>query len=206
MKDSLHVAEILLKYKAFAISKDGPVTFASGIKSPVYCDNRLLISKPTARRTIVDEFCKIAQTEGNVDAVAGTATAGIPWAAWTAEKLNLPMFYVRSKPKEHGKGKTVEGGNVRGLTVLLIEDLITTGGSSFTAAGYLKEEGAKVAAIAAIFSYGFKKAEAKSKEEGIEIYPLTTLDDLLKTAENEKIFTTEELAEIKKFKSDPWGY
>ena len=151
LKDEL--TRELLEIKAVQINANDYFTWTSGIKSPIYCDNRLTMSYPAVRKKIVTAFAeKIAAMEEKPDIIAGCATAGIPHAAWLAEKLDLPMVYVRSKPKGHGKGNQIEGKISRGQKVLVIEDLISTGGSSIESAKALQAEGADVLAVFAIFT------------------------------------------------------
>jgi len=135
----------------------------SGIKSPIYCDNRKVIGFPKERTGIVNAFIEALEGK-DYDLIAGTSTAGIPWAAFIADRLNVPMAYIRSKPKAHGAGKQIEGGDVEGKKVIVIEDLISTGGSCISAIEACRREGAKEVEVLAIFSYEFQKAYDRFEE------------------------------------------
>ncbi|MFD1447041.1 orotate phosphoribosyltransferase [Oceanobacillus profundus] len=190
LKDEL--TRELLEIKAVQINANDYFTWTSGIKSPIYCDNRLTMSYPDVRKKIVTAFAeKIAAMEEKPDIIAGCATAGIPHAAWLAEKLDLPMVYVRSKPKGHGKGNQIEGKISRGQKVLVIEDLISTGGSSIESAKALQAEGANVLAVFAIFTYGLKKATDQFAAEAITFDTITNFDALIEAlVEDGKLTTT----------------
>ena len=148
------VAKDLLNIKAVKLSPEEPFTWASGIKSPIYCDNRLTISYPEIRTRIAKGIAALIKEQyPDAQVIAGTATAGIPHAAWVAEELNLPMIYVRSKPKDHGRGKQIEGVLAPGAKTVVIDDLLSTGGSVLKAVSAAKNEGADVVGVCAIFSY-----------------------------------------------------
>lgn len=203
------IAESLLKIKAVTVVDENNLfTWVSGIKSPVYCDNRMTISYPEVRRKIATGFADlIKRYYPETEIIAGTATAGIPHAAWVAEQLNLPMVYVRSNAKEHGKGKQTEGVLPKGAKVVLIEDLLSTGGSSVKACESLQAEGAHVLSVLAIFSYNFPQVTEAFEAIQMPFHTLTdyetllpiavekgylqeaSLDMLLKWRENPKIFT-----------------
>lgn len=203
------IAGMLLDIKAVSIvDEDNLFTWVSGIKSPIYCDNRLTISYPEVRSTIADGFAeKIKAQYPDVDIIAGTATAGIPHAAWVADRMNKSMVYVRSASKGHGKGNQIEGVVKPGDKVVLIEDLISTGGSSLKAVEALQEAGAEVVKVFGIFNYNFTKMENRFEEAKVDFETLTdykTLlpiaiergyvpaekkDTLLKWCENPEIFT-----------------
>lgn len=177
------VASLLLKNKAVVLSPDDPFTYASGIKSPIYCDNRVLISSVDGRQQIVDAFLDLIEKENlYFDVVAGTATAGIAWAAWIADALSKPMVYIRSKAKEHGKGNQIEGRLPPESSVLLVEDLISTGGSSLSAIHALKEAEANVKACVAIFTYEMKKADQSFQQENIPVHTLSKFSVLVEEA------------------------
>ncbi|MDT0014306.1 orotate phosphoribosyltransferase [Listeria cossartiae] len=202
------VAEQLLAIKAVFLKPNEPFTWASGIKSPIYCDNRLTLGFPKVRQFIAQSLAeKIKQTFGEVDVVAGTATAGIPHAAWVSDLLDLPMVYVRSKAKEHGKGNQIEGPIAKGQKVVVIEDLISTGGSSLKAVEALEEAGAEVVGIAAIFTYGLDKGKKLLEEADTKLVTLTNYDELIEVALNEKYVTPEDMATLKEWKRNPeiWG-
>ncbi|MBF4695648.1 orotate phosphoribosyltransferase [Fusibacter sp. Q10-2] len=181
---SKQVAEALLEIKAVSIvGEDQLFTWVSGIKSPVYCDNRMTISFPKVRDLIANGFADMIRAKyKDVEVIAGTATAGIPHAAWVAQILNLPMVYVRSNPKGHGKGKQIEGYLKPGSKVVLIEDLLSTGGSSMKACEALIEEGAEVLSVLAIFSYNFAQVDEIFNEKGVAFETLTDYKTLLPIA------------------------
>lgn len=202
------VAEQLLEIKAVFLKPNDPFTWASGIKSPIYCDNRLTLGFPKVRQFIAESLAeKIKETFGEVDVVAGTATAGIPHAAWVSDLLNLPMVYVRSKAKEHGKGNQIEGLIAKGQKVVVIEDLISTGGSSLKAVEALEEAGAEVLGIAAIFTYGLDKGKKLLAESNTILITLTNYDELIEVALNKDYVTAEDMATLKEWKKSPenWG-
>ncbi len=174
------IAKSLLEIKAVSLRLDPPFTWASGRFSPIYCDNRLLMSYPEKRQQVAEGFAKLLEEKNwKPDVIAGTATAGIPHAAWLASLLNLPMIYVRGASKGHGKGNRIEGSLEKGQKVVLIEDLISTGGSSVDAANGLIEAGADLMGVAAIFTYGLEKATQKFAEAKIEFETLTDFTTLM---------------------------
>ncbi|HLS20113.1 MAG TPA: orotate phosphoribosyltransferase [Bacillota bacterium] len=180
------VAKDLINIKAVQIKTDSYFTWTSGIQSPIYCDNRLTMSYPDVRKNIVRAFIEmIERLPVQPDVIAGCATAGIPHAAWLAEALNLPMVYVRSDRKSHGKQNQIEGQFNKGDTVLVIEDLISTGGSSIDAALALREEGAKVTDVLAIFSYGLKRASNNFQQANLNVQTITSFDDMVQMLHNE---------------------
>lgn len=202
------VAEQLLEIKAVFLKPNDPFTWASGIKSPIYCDNRLTLGFPKVRQFIAESLAeKIKETFGEVDVVAGTATAGIPHATWVSDLLDLPMVYVRSKAKEHGKGNQIEGLIAKGQKVVVIEDLISTGGSSLKAVEALEEAGAEVLGIAAIFTYGLDKGKKLLAESNTKLITLTNYDELIEVALNKDYVTAEDMATLKEWKKSPenWG-
>lgn len=176
------IAQILVDAGAVEIRVDPQrwFTWASGKRSPIYCDNRLLLSIPEARRRVADALAKsVSSLFPEVEVIAGTATAGIPHAAWVAERLDLPMVYVRSSAKEHGKQRRVEGRPLAGERVVLIEDLISFGGSSLSCVEALREEGGAVLGVQAIFTYGFPQAIARFEDAGIRWSALTSYAELV---------------------------
>lgn len=180
------VAKDLINIKAVQIKTDGYFTWTSGIKSPIYCDNRLTMSYPDVRKNIVKAFTKIVeQLPVQPNVIAGCATAGIPHAAWLAEALNLPMIYVRSDRKSHGKQNQIEGHFNKNDNVLVIEDLISTGGSSIDAALALREAGAIVTDVLAIFTYGLKKARENFQQEHLNVHTITSFDEMVNMLHNE---------------------
>ena len=168
------VAKRLLQIKAIKLSPQNPFTWASGIISPIYCDNRIVLSHPEARSFIKSAFIKCVKRFPEFNKIAGVATAGIPHGVLLADALDMPFIYVRSKAKAHGRQNLIEGELSKGDKVLVIEDLISTGGSSLKAIEVLVEAGAKVVGISAIFTYGFDKAIKSFEVAG---YPLATLSN-----------------------------
>ncbi|MFA1818633.1 orotate phosphoribosyltransferase [Virgibacillus oceani] len=174
------VARDLLNIKAVQINPDHYFTWTSGIKSPIYCDNRLTMSHPPIRKKITNAFVELLEKQAEKpDIIAGCATAGIPHAAWLADTLELPMVYVRSKPKGHGKGNQIEGEVNKGQKVLVIEDLISTGGSSIDAAKALKGAGLEVTGVFAIFTYALQKSVKAFSEENLDLKTITNFDQLI---------------------------
>lgn len=180
------VAEQLLQIEAVQIrtNYDEYFTWTSGIKSPIYCDNRLTISYPEVRENIVKGFLQlIKENKLEVDVIAGCATAGIPHAAFLAKALNLPMIYVRSDKKSHGKGNQIEGVLLKGQKVLVIEDLISTGGSAIKVAKVLENEGAIISSVLAIFTYNLAKADENFKKANLPYQTITSFDDIVQLLE-----------------------
>ena len=201
------IASILLDIGAVSLKPHEPFTWASGMLSPVYCDNRLIMGYPRARKAVVEGFEKlIAKHELAPDLIAGTATAGIPHAAWLAYTTDLPMVYVRAKPKAHGLMNRVEGPIQAGQSAIIIEDLISTGKSSITAVKALVEEGVKVLAVFAIFAYGFGQARNAFESAGVPYYTLTSFDRLLHVAVNEHRLAQEDLSTLAVWRNDPQAW
>ncbi len=198
------IATLLLEQQAVKISTNPPFTWTSGIKSPIYCDNRLLISSVEGRKIVIDGFKQIILDQNiQFDIVAGTATAAIPWAAFLAAELDIPMTYVRTKPKGHGAGKQVEGTMKPGSKVLIVEDLFSTGGSSINSAEACRREyEADVVGALAIFSYGFPIASEGFKAAKLPFFTLSNLDTLV----NQLSLSQEEKEVIKDFSADPKGW
>lgn len=188
---SKEVARILLKQKAVLLRPDNPFTWASGIKSPMYTDNRKLISTVKEREKIVNGLIALVKKE-KFDIIAGTATAGIPWAAFVAEKLRKPMIYVRSKPKEHGTESCIEGELKKGQKVVVVEDLVSTGSSSLSAIWEVRKAGGIVSACIGIFSYGFKSADEGFGKARVRLLTLTDFNSLVEEATKEKCITGEQ--------------
>lgn len=200
----LFVAEELLNTGAFKISFDPLFTWTSGIKSPVYCDLRALISNVNTRRVIVEAFQQLYPVIRDADVIAGTATAGIPWAAWLAEALGKPMVYVRSAAKEHGTKKRIEGELAPGMKVVLVEDHISTGGSSISAVEALRTEGqATVDMIVAINTYEMSKADTAFAEAKIQIRTITNFTTILSAARAKGTITPEQETALLEFRNDP---
>ncbi|PID70500.1 orotate phosphoribosyltransferase [bacterium DOLZORAL124_38_8] len=204
-----NIAQTLVSAGIVQTNFKNPFVWTSGIKSPIYCDCRELISLPEARNTIVEGFLnEIKQHNLPIDFVAGTATAGIPWAAFVAERLNVPMLYVRSKPKGHGAGKMVEGRGQNHQNIVVIEDAFSTGNSSIKSAEALRNElEAKVSHVLGIFTWNQKLVNANSKKSGLNMVPLTNFDEIIEAlVETGKISDTEkdELVRFHQNPSDWW--
>ncbi|MBE6171743.1 MAG: orotate phosphoribosyltransferase [Enterococcus faecium] len=198
------IAKDLLEIEAVFLSPNQPFTWASGIKSPIYCDNRITMSYPKVRKEIAQGLAeKIKQEFPEVEVIAGTATAGIPHAAWVADILDLPMVYIRSKAKAHGKGNQIEGRIFEGQKMVVIEDLISTGGSVLEAAEAAKREGADVLGVAAIFTYELPKGKANFEVAGLPLVTLTNYSVLIEFALENKTIDETELALLKEWKKDP---
>ena len=177
------IAKHLLDIEAVALRPNDYFTWTSGIKSPIYCDNRITMSYPKIRREIAAGMSKVIKEKfPEVEVVAGTATAGIPHAAWVSEVLDLPMIYVRDSAKKHGKTNQIEGRLLEGQRVVIIEDLISTGLSSLKVAKALEEAGAEVLGVVAIFSYELKKAQDAFVTDNVEYYTLTNYNFLIEEA------------------------
>ena len=177
------LAKELLAIEAVALRPNDYFTWTSGIKSPIYCDNRITMSYPSIRKEIAAGMVEVIKEKYPVvEVIAGTATAGIPHAAWVSELLDLPMIYVRDSAKKHGKTNQIEGRVLEGQKVVIIEDLISTGLSSLKVAKALREAGAEVLGVVAIFSYELKKAQAAFEEAGVEYITLTNYPVLVEEA------------------------
>ena len=177
------LAKELLAIEAVALRPNDYFTWTSGIKSPIYCDNRITMSYPSIRREIAAGMVEVIKEKyPAVEVIAGTATAGIPHAAWVSELLDLPMIYVRDSAKKHGKTNQIEGRVLEGQKVVIIEDLISTGLSSLKVAKALREAGAEVLSVVAIFSYELKKAQDAFEEAGVEYITLTNYPVLVEEA------------------------
>jgi orotate phosphoribosyltransferase len=200
------IAKVLLEKRAVTLNAKDPFTYVSGIRSPIYCDNRQMIAYPEEREQIIDAFINKSQ-DYEFDIVAGTSTAGIPWASWISDKLNKPMAYIRGAKKGHGAGNQIEGANVNGEKVLIVEDLISTGGSSFSAVEAVREAGGSCVAVVAIFTYDFKKAGQVFKKGGCKLLTITNFSTLVNVAKNDGILTDRELSLVLSWNKDPqnWG-
>ena len=199
-----NVAEILLKLKAVTLRPSQPFTWASGLKAPIYCDNRLIISTVAERRAVIDEFVsKIRALQWPINLVAGTATAGIPHAAWIAEAMDLPMVYIRANEKKHGKKNAVEGRLPENPRAVLVEDLISTGGSVIKAARVLADQGAYVAGVIAIFQYGLDGTVTHFEREKLPFTTLTSLNELVATAVKEGLLSQAETDLISEWQKNP---
>ncbi|WCK53049.1 orotate phosphoribosyltransferase [Aneurinibacillus sp. Ricciae_BoGa-3] len=207
MSTARKIAEELLRIEAVSLRPDEPFTWTSGIKSPIYCDNRLTMSYPEVRRLICRSFASIVREQfPETEVIAGTATAGIPHAAWLAEELNLPMIYIRSKPKGHGKGNQIEGRLAEGAKTIVIEDLISTGGSSIEAAKAIQDAGGQVVSVLAIFSYQFPRAEQAFEQAGLIFQTLSHYTALLETAGEAGIIKSEQIDALAAWRKYPEEY
>lgn len=178
-----YIAEKLLEINAVALKPQNPFTWTSGLRSPIYCDNRLTLSYPAVRREIAQGLKKlILENFPETAILAGTATAGIPHAAWVSELMDLPMCYVRSKAKGHGKGNQIEGKVEPDQKVVVVEDLISTGGSVITAVQALREAGCEVLGVVSIFTYGLEKGRELLQEEEIKSFSLTDFASMIEAA------------------------
>ena len=198
------VAEYLLEIKAVILNPSQPFTWTSGIKSPIYCDNRKTLSFPKVRTFIKTSFADILTDEfKHADVIAGVATAGIPHGALVADILNLPFVYVRDKPKGHGLENQIEGKLEKGQKVFVIEDLISTGGSSIKAVDALREAGAEVLGLGAIFTYGFEKSVKAFEQANCKFFTLSNYEILLDKAIEDNYVKPEEKEELIKWYKDP---
>lgn len=201
---SLQVAKLLLEIKAVKLSPDQPFKWASGWNSPIYCDNRISLSYPKVRTFIRQQLANVISARlGEVDIIAGVATAGIPQGALVAEALGLPFIYIRSSAKEHGMGNQIEGVIQPGASVALIEDLISTGGSSLKAAEAVKAAGMQVRAIVSVFTYGFPQAEANFKKAKVESISLTDYSTLLQVAQENNYIAEGDLKKLNAWRETP---
>jgi orotate phosphoribosyltransferase len=207
-KSTKRIAEYLLQIKAIKLQPSNPFTWASGWKSPIYCDNRKTLSFPEVRSFIRDSFTQlIKELYPSTELIAGVATGAISHGALVADKMGLPFIYVRSEAKEHGLGNQIEGYFVKGQKVVVIEDLISTGGSSLNAVKALREAGCDVLGMAAIFTYEFRKAADGFKSAGCRLDTLCNYSILLETAVKAGYVTETDLATLRKWRLDPsvWG-
>jgi orotate phosphoribosyltransferase len=204
----VEVAEILLKNNAVTLRPNEPYTYASGIKSPIYCDNRLLMSNVAERNRIIDYYLEAIKRERlDADVIAGTESAGIPWAAWIADRLKKPMVFVRKKQKDHGKENRIEGTFQKGAKVLVIEDLISTGGSSLAAVEAVREQGGNVVACLAIFTYQMVAAEKNFADAKCNLVALSNFWTLVRVAAEEGFIKKEEQGIVLEWSRNPeaWG-
>ena len=201
-------AELLLQINAIKLETKNHFTWASGWKSPIYCDNRVILSFPAVRNYIKDEFVKQIEAKfGRPDVIAGVATGAIGIGILVAEAMGLPFVYVRPEAKKHGRQNQVEGFLQKGQTVIVVEDLISTGGSSLMAVEALRNEGANVKGMAAIFTYGFPISEEKIAAAKLDVYTLSNYENLIEKAVEKKYVSEEELETLKSWNSNPseWG-
>lgn len=202
------VAEKLLQVEAIRLSPERPFTWASGWKSPIYCDNRRILGFPYIREFIKSELCNIIFTEfPEASILAGVATAGIAWGAMAADQLKLPYIYVRPKPKEHGLGNQIEGFYQAGQKVLVVEDLVSTGKSSLQVVDVLKQQGLEVVGMVSIFTYGFPIANSAFQQAGIRFIALTNYESLVNLALSKGIIQASEVESLNNWRKNPdtWG-
>ncbi|GDX42841.1 MAG: orotate phosphoribosyltransferase [Bacteroidetes bacterium] len=204
MRDATLIAEKLLQVKAVQLNPTHPYTWASGWKSPIYCDNRKVLSFPYVRDYIKSELCNVIfEKYDEATLLAGVATAGIPWGAMAADQLKLPFIYVRPKPKEHGLGNQIEGDFQSGQKVLVIEDLVSTGKSSLQAVDALQNKGLTVVGMVSIFNYGFPIASEQFADRGINYTSLTDYPTLIALAASTGLIDQEQLLLLEKWRENP---
>lgn len=198
------LAAHLLEINAVILRPNDPFTWTSGWNSPIYCDNRLTLRFPEIRNKIENEFTRIIKEKfSEVDVITGTATAGIPHASWVAANLNKPLAYVRAKAKSHGMGNQIEGGVKKGESTVVIEDLISTGGSAISVVDALKFVGAEVEAVLSIFTYDFDKASKRFEDHGIPVYTLTDYKTLINVAVEKGIIDGDDLELLSSWRDHP---
>ncbi len=202
------VAELLLKAGAVILRPQKPFKFSSGILSPIYCDNRLLLSKPNERKLLRDLYVKKIKKEAiEADVIAGIATASIPWASLVAEKLKKPLIYIRKEAKDHGRENLIEGGLEPGQKVLVIEDLVSTGGTSLASVAAARKEGAVVEKCLAIFTYELEIAKKGFEEASCQLLTLSNFTTLVKVAAKKGYIQKEEISMLREWSKSPaeWG-
>ena len=207
MTDKKAVAEKLLEIQAIKLNPEHPFTWASGWKSPIYCDNRKVLSFPYIREFIKSEMCNVIfDAFPDAELLAGVATAGIPWGAMAADQLKLPYIYVRPKPKEHGLGNQIEGSYEKGKRVLVIEDLVSTGKSSLQVVDVLKAAGMEVEGMISIFNYGFDVATKAMESANINYKSLTDYETLIALAVEKGMVSQDEYNTLLNWRIDPAGW
>ncbi|GLX68295.1 orotate phosphoribosyltransferase [Paenibacillus glycanilyticus] len=201
------IASKLLEIEAVALRPNDPFTWTSGLKSPIYCDNRLTMTYPEIRDMIAEGFATVIRERyPDAEVIAGTSTAGIPHAAWVAQKLNLPMAYIRDKAKGHGKQNQIEGRINPGQKVVVIEDLISTGGSSLKAGLAVREAGAEVLSVLAIFTYQFEKASNAFAAENMPLETLSNYSALIEVAAEIGKVQNEDIATLQSWRANPEAF
>lgn len=194
------IAHAMLKVGAVELSPNDLFTWASGIKSPIYCDTRLTISDPVIRKQLANGLAKnIKEFFPETELVAGTATAGIPHAAWVSDILELPMVYVRSKAKDHGRGNQIEGKYTPGQKVVVVEDIVSTGGSSVTAVEALRAAGCEVVGVVCVYTYNLPRAEKAFEDAGVKYVSLTNFDYLIEAANESGAIKAEDIPFLKEW-------
>lgn len=198
------IAKALLSIKAVFLRPDDPFTWASGIKSPIYCDNRLILTAPMVRSLVENSIAeKVRTLYPDAEVLMGTSTAGIAHAAIAAHMLDMPMGYVRGSAKDHGRNNRIEGRLLPGQKVVVIEDLISTGGSCIDVVEALREAGAQVLGVVSIFTYGMKKGLDRLAAANVENHSLSNFDTLVEVAADEHYITPEDVTRLKKFMANP---
>ena len=198
------IAEDLLRIGAVFLRPEDPFTWASGIKSPIYCDNRLTLTAPDVRTDVEESLAAtIKEVFPDAEVLMGTATAGIAHAAITAHLMGLPMGYVRSGAKDHGRGNQIEGRLEKGQKVVVVEDLISTGGSCIETVNVLREAGAEVLGVISIMTYGMKKGIDRMAEAGIEWVSLTNFDEVIAAAADNGYISPDDISRLKAFRDNP---
>jgi len=197
------IARVLIEAGAVLIRPYQPFTFASGLRSPIYCDNRILLGDVAARRIVIRSFAAHC-TDASV--VSGPATGGIPWVAWVAEMNGIPMAYVRSAAKGHGRGRQIEGAAVGGQRIVLLEDTVSTGESALQAAAAIRAEGGVVMRCVCIFTWGWRETTARFAATDLDLVPLATLADVLEVAQHTGRLTADERTMIEAWAANPQGW
>ncbi len=201
---AIQASRFLLQIKAIKLNNENPFTWASGRKSPIYCDNRITLSYPEIRTFIRQQFvAKITENFAEVDVIAGVATGGIAQGVLVAQDLGKPFIYVRPQEKQHGLTNKIEGVVKEGQTVLVIEDLISTGKSSLQVVDTLRDAGCIVKGMVAIFTYGLDVAEKAFQEKDVPLFTITNYDTLIDTAKEESYIKEEDLASLNKWRANP---
>ncbi len=200
---SEQVAQGLLQINAIKLSPHEPFMWASGMWSPIYCDNRIALSFPSLRDVIIKGFMKRATEIGDFDVIAGVATAGIPWGVLLSDRLNKPFIYVRDKPKGHGRQNQIEGMFEKGQRVLVTEDLISTGGSSLKAVESLRDAECNVVGVVAIFTYGFQRAAELFAQHNCPVKTISDYKTLIEKAVQEGYINKKDLATLAEWKQSP---
>ncbi len=205
MTYAYQIAKILLEKQAVTLNTAEPYTYVSGIRSPIYCDNRRLTFFPAERKIICQAFIKCV-SQFNPEVIAGTASSAISWAAWVAAALEKPMVYIRKAAKKYGRQELIEGGDIEGRTVVVIEDLVSTGSSSLNAIRACQNAGATVLAMAAIFTYQFAGVEKKFRETGCDIRFLTDFRTLITVAAEQHFIELDQLAFVQTWNQSPQSW
>lgn len=207
MSTSKQFAAKLLQIKALQINLQKPYTWASGWHSPVYCDNRKVLSFPYVRDFVKSELANmVLEKFPDAEVIAGVATAGIAHGVMAADLLKLPFIYVRAKPKEHGMGNQIEGVLEKGQKVVVVEDLVSTGKSSLQVVDVLREQGAEVLGMCALFTYGFPVADEAFVKAGLPLYTISNYTSLMEVCEEQKIIAPEEKATLEQWRVDPGNW